>query len=892
MAPRMKILESSVLAGSNVYSHRPCVRFRLDIGEMEERPSNTVPGFVDGLLALVPTLIEHTCSEGVRGGFVTRLREGTWMGHVTEHVAIEIQNLIGINVSFGKARSTRDPGVYNVVYQIEEAEVGLRAGELALEIVEALIDGDAARIDLDRELLRLKRLRERKLLGPSTRSIVDAAQKKGIPFLRLNDRSFVQLGHGSKQKRIQATIASTTAHLGVEVAGDKDLTKKLLGDQGIPVPKGWVVEDEDDAARMARRLGWPVVVKPLDASHGRGILTNIRSEEELRAAYRDARRHREEVIVERHVEGYDFRVLVVNHRFVAAAQRIPARVIGDGVRTIRELVDLANQDERRGVGHEKVLTRIEIDEMTMTLLERHGMTPETVPAADERVYLKTTANLSTGGFAVDVTDRVHPANVHLAERITRIVGLDIAGIDIMAKTLERPLADVGGAVLEVNAAPGFRMHVAPAEGKPRDVAGAVVEMLFPPAATGVSPTPAHPQVDRLGRIPIISVTGTNGKTTTSRLTAHIVHTAGHRVGLTTTEGVYIGNEMIFPGDCTGPMSARTVLRDPTVDFAVLETARGGLLKGGLGYDWSDVAVVTNLAEDHLGLKDVENLDDLANVKAILVERVFRDGTVVLNAEDDYCEYMQERAAKNENPRIALFSTDPRAPRFAAHVAAGGLGATVEEGFFVLYQNGLPVQVGPVEQVPITFGGKAAFNMANACAAILAAHVTGIGLSDILAGLVTFFPSSQQTPGRYNFLEIGDLKVMLDYAHNPHGFRAIGDLIRKSKKKKAIGILSCPGDRRPKDYAESAAIWAGIFDRFILREDRDLRGREPGEVPGILRGHLEAAGIAPDRIERISNELEALDHAVATADPGDLVVIFADRIPEVLAHLDLLRKRVG
>ncbi len=870
----IRILETLVLKGPNYWSYRPCVWMRIDLGDFQERPTNTLPRFQERLVELLPTLHEHHCSEGHAGGFLERVQEGTWLGHVAEHVAIEIQHLIGIPVSFGRTRETRRAGVYNLVYEMEEERVAIRAGKLALDVVE-LCAGFDHDLDLGARLDDLKRLREKWALGPSTKSIVDAAAARGIPWLRLNDRSLVQLGTGVHQRRIQATIASTTAQLGVEIAGDKDLTKRLLGDMGVPVPKGHVTDDEDDALKIAEDLGWPVVVKPLDASHGRGVLTNIRSERELRFAFQEAMRHREEVIVERFLEGFDFRFVVVAGKFIAAAQRVPAFVVGDGRRSIRALVDATNQDPRRGIGHEKVLTRIEIEEQTLALLERRGLTPDSVPPEGETVYLKSTANLSTGGIARDVTDLVHPSNVHLVERIARIVGLDIAGIDVVSPTVEKPLGEVGGGVVEVNAAPGFRMHVAPAEGTPRDVAGAVMEMLFPPG--------------RAARIPIVSVTGTNGKTTTTRLIAHIARYAGHTVGLTTTEGVYVGSEQIVKGDCTGPASAQAVLRDPTVTFAALETARGGLLRFGLGYDWADVGVVTNVAADHLGLRDIDTLDDLARVKSLVTERVKREGVAVFNAEDAMTPQLVERV----QARVALFSLDPHNETFKAHVAAGGLGAVMDRhDTLCLYRSTLRIPLVHARQVPVTFDGKARHNIANALAAALATFAAGIELDDIRGGLTTFHPTPFQAPGRGNVYEFRDFRVMIDYCHNAHAMALVAPFLASIKKGRLIGVLNSPGDRREEDFDAIAREAAPHFDHVLLRDDEDLRGRDPGEVAGYLKNALVRHGLAAERIELLRNEADAVRHAIGMARRDDLVVVFADRIAKVAAQVDFERQKEG
>ncbi len=845
---------------------------RIDLGPFKDRPSSELPGFEKRLVELLPSLDEHHCSEGRPGGFLFRVREGTWLGHVAEHVAIEAQNLIGIPVSFGRTRETKTPGVYNLVFEMEEDRVGVKAGKLALDVVEWCA-GEDFDLDLPERLDDLKRLREKWALGPSTKSIVDAAAARNIPHLRLNQRSLVQLGTGVHQRRIQATIASTTAQLGVEIAGDKDLTKSLLAEHGVPVPKGHVVEDEEQAVDVAKELGWPVVVKPLDASHGRGVLTNIASEKELRLACQDARKFRDEIIVERFLEGHDFRFLVISGKFICAAQRVPAFVVGDGSHSIAELVAETNRDPRRGIGHEKVLTRIEIDDSTLALLARRGLAPTSVPPAGETVSLKSTANLSTGGIARDVTDLVHPSNVHLVERVARIVGLDIAGIDVIAPSVEKPLAEVGGGIVEVNAAPGFRMHVAPAEGTPRDVAGAVVDMLFPPG--------------QASRVPIVSVTGTNGKTTTTRLIAHVARYAGHHVGMTTTEAVYVGSETVMRGDCTGPASAQTVLRDPTVTFAALETARGGLLRSGLGYDWANVGVVTNVAADHLGVRDIETLEDLARVKSLVTERVFPDGCAIFNAEDAMTPWLASRTSA----KLAYFSLDPLNELFKLHVAAGGLGAVMDRhDTLCLYRATLRIPLVHARQIPITFDGKARFNIANALAAALAAFAAGIELDDIHGGLTTFHSTPFQTPGRANVYEFRDFKVMVDYCHNAHGMQQLGPFAQALRKARAIGVINSPGDRRDEDIRAFATAAAPFFDRFLLRDDEDLRKRPAGEVVGLLKSALEAAGVGPERVEVVKNETEAVRRALALAQRDDLVVILAEKIAKVGAQIDFERQK--
>jgi cyanophycin synthetase len=857
MPPVIRVLERLALMGPNLYAHRPCIKWKIDLGPLEDKPSSAIPNFPSRLKEMMPTLVEHRCSEGVRGGFFSRLDDGTWLGHVMEHIALELQSLIGIRVGFGRTRGAGATGVYNVVYECDERSTGILAGEVALELIEALVAQQP--YPLQEKIDQLRETWDRNALGPTTRSIVDAAAKRGIPYMRLDDWSLVQLGYGARAKKIQASIASTTSHIGVEIAGDKDTTKSILEFHGVPVPSGDTCRNIDDAIEIANDIGWPVVVKPLDASQGRGIVTNIRSEDELRAAFEDAQKHRTTVVVERHLEGGDFRLLVINKKFVAAAQRVPAHVIGDGVKTIAELVEITNTDPRRGESHEKVLTRIQIDCMSERLLQRRGMTADSVPKAGEIVYLKTTANLSTGGTAIDVTDRVHPANIELAERIACLVDLDIAGIDVVAPSVETPIDENGGGIVEVNAAPGFRMHLAPTEGEPRPVGEAVVDMLFPPGVES--------------RIPIITVTGTNGKTTTARLAAHIARQAGRCVGLTTTDGIYIRDRLVQKGDTTGPVSAAVVLRDPSVNFAVLETARGGILRAGVGYDWSNAAIVTNIAEDHLGMNDVNTLEDLANVKAVTVERVMREGYAILNAEDGMTPTIREHA----DCELALFSVDPDNLYFRSHVKDNGLGATVESGWFVLYDKGLRFSVCEVIDAPVTFGGHARFNIANALAAIVATYATKIPLFDITSGLRSFVQSTFTAPGRVNFIEFGDFRVLLDYSHNPHAIASLCEMVSGLRQGRLIAIFGLPGDRRDSDIRESSRIIAKTFDRVLIREDANLRGRAPGEAAAMIGDTLRAEGMNDSDVMEVLDEEEALHMAIETAQPNDLIVDFLDRV---------------
>lgn len=858
----MKILKIQALRGPNIWSIRRkhLIQMRLDLEEMEQRPTNTIDGFLERIEAMFPTMYEHRCSEGVPGGFFSRVKEGTWMGHVIEHIALEIQTLAGMNCGFGRTRETKTPGVYNVVFDYMEERAGVYAAEAAVRIAEALTEGTA--YDLEADIFKLKQIREDDRLGPSTASIVDEAKSRDIPWKRLGTNSLVQLGYGKNQMRFQATITQLTSNIAVEIACDKEQTKKILDDAAVPVAKGDICYDVEDLQRVVDKIGYPIVLKPLDGNHGKGASINVKDWDAAVAGLDHAKKYSRRVIVERFIEGYDFRILVINNVMIAAAKREPAHVKGDGVLTIQQLIDETNNDPRRGYGHENVLTEITVDRDTEELLQKKGYNLETIPDQGEIVYLKSTANLSTGGTSIDVTDMVHPENIFLAERISRLIGLDVCGIDIMASNLTEPLKENGGVILEVNAAPGFRMHLAPTEGLARNVAAPVLDMLFPPG--------------KECRVPIIAITGTNGKTTTTRLLAHIVKNNGFRVGFTTSDGIYVQNHLLESGDTTGPVSAEFILKDPTVEFAVLETARGGILRSGLGFSRCDIAVVTNINEDHLGLSDIHTLDDLARVKSVVVKSVKSDGWAVLNAEDPYCM----KIAKELQCNIAYFALDENHPVAAKFSKEGKIVAVYENGFVTIKKGDWKIRIEKVINIPITVQGAAKFMIQNVLAAALAGYLYGFKTQDISLSLQTFMPSPSQTPGRLNIFEFNNFKIMIDFAHNPAGYLAIEDFLLNINATKKIGIIAGVGDRRDEDIRECGTIAARMFDHIIIRQEKHLRGRTEEEIIELIKEGIAAANTAVT-YEVIPKEVEAIKHAINTAQEGYFITALSDVVTNAI-----------
>ncbi len=869
----MKIVEIKVLRGPNYWSVRrtKLIQMKLDLEEMEERPTNKIEGFRQRLEEMFPTMMEHRCSVGTPGGFFERVDEGTWMGHVIEHIALEIQTLAGMDTGFGRTRGTGKDGEYYVCISYMEEDAGVYAARAAVKIAQALTDG--VEYDLAGDIMNLREIREDTRLGPSTGCIVDEAAKRGIPFIRLNKHSLVQLGYGVHQKRIRATIASTTGNIAVDIACDKEETKNLLSAAEIPVPKGDVVRTEEGLQSVIDDIGYPIVIKPIDGNHGKGNTTNIINWEQALKAFEAAKHYGRSVIVEKYITGFDFRILVINYKFICAALRTPAAVTGDGKNTIQYLLDEVNKDPRRGYGHEKVLTQITVDQFTQKMLDDMGYTLDTVPAKAELVLLKPTANLSTGGTSTDVTDEVHPANIMMCERIAKIIGLDICGIDIMVKDLRTPVKENGGAILEVNAAPGFRMHIDPSVGLPRNVAEPVVDMLFPRGSAGT--------------IPIIAITGTNGKTTTTRLTAHIAKTAGYKVGYTTSDGVYIQNQMMMKGDCTGPVSSQFVLKDPTVDFAVLECARGGILKSGLAFQNCDVAVVTNISDDHIGLGGIDSKEQMAKVKAVVPETVFKHGYAILNADDDLVYAMKSGLSCN----IALFSMDENNARIKKHCKDGGYAAVFENGYISIMKGTWKIRVIKVTDVPVTYGGKAVHNIMNCLPAVLSTYFwRNIELEDIRLALQTFVPSSTQTPGRLNMFQFKQFQFLVDFAHNPAGLELLCDFIGKLDGDPKVGIISGTGDRRDEDIKELGRISGRSFDEIIIRQDKHLRGRTAEEIVNLLVQGINETKTKDIPVVIIYNEKEAIMHAYNTAKPGSLITIMCDVVAEALDLIKGLKEK--
>lgn len=867
----MRILKTLTLRGPNYWSIRrqKLIVMRLDLEDVAERPSNEIPGFYEGLEKTLPSLYEHFCSRDHRGGFFERVKEGTYMGHIIEHVALELQELAGMPVGFGRTRQTSEHGVYNVVFEYVDEQAGRYAGRAAVRLCQSIIDtGSYSLQELEQDLADLKDLRSNSALGPSTEAIVKEAETRQIPWTLLSARSMLQLGYGVYQKRIQATLTDHSGILGVELACDKEGTKTILRDAGIPVPRGTVIQYLDDLEEAINEVGgYPIVVKPLDGNHGRGITIDVNSWVEAEEAYdlASAASKTRSVIIERYYKGSDHRVLVINGKLVAVAERIPAHVKGDGRSTIEQLIDITNRDPNRGDGHDNVLTRITIDRTASVVLQRQGFTLNTVLNKGEIAYLRATANLSTGGIAVDRTDDIHPENIWLCQRVAKIIGLDIAGIDVVTPDITKPLREVDGVIVEVNAAPGFRMHVAPSVGLPRNVCAPVLDMLFPPQ------TPC--------RIPIIAITGTNGKTTTTRLSSHIQRQTGKTVGYTTTDAIYINEYVVEKGDNTGPQSAKVILQDPTVEVAVLETARGGILRAGLAFDHCDIGIVLNVAADHLGLGDIDTIEQMAKVKSVVAEVVKEGGYTILNADDPLVVAM----AKQTKGKVAYFSMNPDNPILIDHLRRDGLAAIYENGYLSIVEGEWTLRIEEATKIPITMGAKAPFMIANALAACLGAFAQGVDIEMIRQGVRTFKPTVDQAPGRMNLFDLGSYHALVDYAHNPAGYMAVGDFVRNWEGEK-VGVIGGPGDRRDEDLILLGQLSAQIFDYIIVKEDNDKRGRAEGEVANLI-----IKGITQENpqkhYEMILDETKALNFGLDKVKDGGLVVIFPESVSRSISIIE-------
>jgi cyanophycin synthetase len=873
----MKIMSVRRLRGPNVYLSRPAVVARLRLDELTGRETSDVTGFPERLLRALPGLAEHHCAAGAPGGFVSRLRGGTYFGHVTEHVCIELSQLIGREVSFGRTVSAGEPGLYDLIIECPVDESPGSA--LPAELLDAAVDlvtsvaGALPGPELSRRLEALAETAEREATGPSTRSIIAAARRRGIPVERFGELSLLRLGWGIRRRLAWAAMTDSTGGVGIDIAGDKQVTRRLLDEAGIPVPPGGAARTAEQAVRLLAELGAPVVVKPRCGRQGQAVALDLADAGDVANAYAAAGG---DVVVERQLPGRDYRVLVVAGEVVAAAERIAAHVVGDGAATVRELVERTNADPRRGHGHRRVLTRITVDEAALRLLERQGCRLDTVPAAGQQVWLRDNANLSTGGTSRDVTDLMHPDVAGLCRRVAALVGLDIAGIDLRLPDIAHPVPptggpdDVTGGVIEVNAVPGLRMHLAPAQGRARDVGDAIVRAMFPGGSDG--------------RIPTAAVTGTNGKTTVARLTAHLLAGTGLRVGLTSTDGVSIDGRLIHRGDATGPRSAQLVLGDPSVQAAVLETARGGTLRRGLGYDWTDVGVITNITADHLGQDGLESIEEIAHVKALIAERVRDGGTLVLNADDPWVRSLVDRPrVRADRKRIVWFGAEAQNPVIAAHLAKGATAYVLQDGWLVQATGGRRTPLLRLADLPGAFGGAAAYAAANALAAVAAARALGTS-QEVVADRLAAFDPSVHNPGRGTLLRLGEVSLFVDYAHNPAALAAVlRTLHRLWGAERCVAVATLPGDRRDDLLTASAQVLADGVTRAVLYDDEDLRGRAPGEVSALVEREMRGRRPTLSAV-RAAGYREAVAAALRLAAPGDVVLVLYEDLQPMLAYL--------
>lgn len=865
---KMEIVKLSVLRGPNYWSNyrNKLIVLKLDLKQYEYLPSNKVPGFNDALKKLMPSLFNHRCSEGIEGGFFTRLDEGTWFGHVIEHVALELQWLSGMRCGYGRTRSAPQEGCYYVVFSYEIENAGRYAAQAAFNIIQTLANGQQYESLAD-DIKNLKQIHQEERFGPSTSAIIKEAEKRNIPYMRLDDDSMILLGQGSNQKIICSTVTNSTSCIGVDIAADKELTKQILLAAHIPVPRGKMVHSLDELGLAMEEIGFPLVIKPQKSNHGKGITTQITTNAKAIFAFNVAKKFCENVIVERFINGHDYRILVVNYKLVAVAKRTPAAIVGNGIATIQELIDEANSHPTRGEGHQNFLTKITIDESTMAILVENDLTLDTILPKGNLLYLKSAANLSSGGTAIDVTHLIHPRNIFLAERVARLSGLDICGIDLIAEDIGEPITERNGAILEVNAGPGIRMHLLPSKGIKRNVAKPIMDMLF--------------QNNTAARIPLVAVTGTNGKTTTVRLIAHFAKQAGFAVGYTTTEGIYIQNQEVYKGDCSGPLSAATILRDPLVNFAVLECARGGILRSGLGFDHCNISIITNVTEDHLGQDDIVTLEEMARVKSVVARSTLKDGHAILNADDDLVYDIKNDLECN----IALFSTSASNPRIHEHCANGGLAAYVERDQIVVQKGHQKLYLGDIKDIPLTFLGAAISMIKNILPAALAGIISCFPAQEISKWLLTFQPNPENLPGRMNLFNFDTFKVLIDYAHNEDAFIELRNFINKVGAQKKVGIIAATGDRRPDDIRKVGYYAAQTFDEIIIREDRDSRGRSHKDMHQLIKEGIYQVN-KDCQVKIIPNEFDAILYAMENAEPDTFILYFPD---EILKAVEFIRE---
>ncbi|NLI60330.1 MAG: cyanophycin synthetase [Clostridiales bacterium] len=857
----MEIIELKAFKGRNIYSHKKTIKMIVDLNKWVDISTKNIENFNSRLVSILPGLYEHKCSLGYAGGFIERLNKGTYMAHVMEHISIELLNILGEPIGFGKARRVGDTSLYTIVYEYLDETRGLEVGKVAVQLVKSLYKGKD--FDLDSALNIVKEKVCRNQLGPSTRAIVDAAIKRKIPITRIGRDSIIQLGYGKYQKRIQATIVEDTSCIAVDLACDKTTTKMILEDVGIPVPEGGACKSIQQAIDMAEKIGYPVVVKPEKGNQGKGVSLDNTNPSEVAQSFIAASRFDDNVLIEKRIPGNDYRILVINGRIAAVARRVPAHVVGDGIHNISQLIEIVNKDPRRGEDHEKPLTKIKIDDISLRLLSKQGYSLDSIPAKNERVFLKENGNISTGGEAIDCTDSIHPENCSIAVRAAQVIGLDVAGVDITCQDISRPLHNDGGAVIEVNAAPGLRMHLSPSKGKSRNVADLIIDMLFPPGTR-------H-------SVPIISITGTNGKTTTTRMIAHIFKVFGMNVGKAVTGGIYINEKCFVEGDTTGPTSARTILMDKSIDIAVLETARGGIIRSGLAYDQSDVGVLTNLSEDHLGIDGVDTLDDLLDVKSLVTESIKASGYAVLNADDP----MVVQTAKRVKSKIVFFSRQEDNLIVHKHISLGGKAVFLKNNYITIATGNGNIQSLHISKIPSAYGGKLIYNIENCLAAISAAYSMMVPIPIIEKGISSFYSDELQNPGRFNVFNIKNFRVVVDYGHNIASYKLTGEAIKKMGASRFIGIIGIPGDRDNASIKAVGSIAASIFDRIIIKEDRDLRNRREGEVAKLLEEGALSQGMGKDRMETILSETVALEKAMAQASAGDLIVIFYEELDPIL-----------